>query len=245
MTAPALVLVTTDLSDPRGCPDLGRSAAELGAELAAVQGEGPALTDVLTGLAGRRPHPSAVRLAVVPGPQPGTGASWVRRVAGHWLRGRGTTPFALELLPGVAAGPDPVAVRAHLRGTPTAVTGGEAALRSPAWEEVPEHAHHLLVCRGPRCTAQGAPDTAAALGAELRRRGWGDDVVLTTQTGCLFPCNQAPVVCRYPGGRWSGPVRPEDVPALLDDLVTDDEGGIPPSPRPSPSQDGPTQEAHP
>lgn len=157
------VLVTTELTDPAGCPHLHRTAVALGADLAAVQGPGPALGEVLTR-------------------------------------------------------PDLEAVRAHLDLTTSPVTGSEAPLHSPAWEEVPEHAHHLLVCRGPRCSAQGAPETAAAIGTELRRRGWGDDVVLTTQTGCLFPCNQAPVVCTYPGGRWTGPVRAADVPALLDDL---------------------------
>ena len=212
------VLVTTDLTDPVDCPHLHRTAVALGADLAAVQGPGPALGEVLTRLARSRPAPARVRLAVVPGPQAGTGASWVRRVAGHWLRERAAAPFALELVPGIAAGPDLEAVRAHLDLTPSPVTGSEAPLHSPAWEEVPEHAHHLLVCRGPRCSAQGAPETAAAIGTELRRRGWGDDVVLTTQTGCLFPCNQAPVVCTYPGGRWTGPVRAADVPALLDDL---------------------------
>ena len=109
-------------------------------------------------------------------------------------------------------------VRSHLATPASPATGTEAPLRSPVWEKVPDHAHHLLVCRGQRCSAQCAPETAAALGAELRRRGWGGDVVLTTQTGCLFPCNQASIVCTYPGGRWAGPVRPADVPALLVDL---------------------------
>ena len=36
--------------------------------------------------------------------------------------------------------------------------------------------------------------------------GLGDDDVLVTQTGCLFPCNQAPVVVIHPGDAWFGHV---------------------------------------
>ena len=222
MSATALVLVTTDLGDPRDHPTLAGTARSLGAQLAGVQGEGPVLAEVLTDLAGRASGPSTVRLAVVLGPQPGTGASWVRRVAGHWLRSAtssGLVTTRLELVTGVAASADLVAVTEHLAGPATAITGQEAELRCPTWEEVPEHEHHLLICRGPRCSAQGAPETARAIGSELRRRGWGDDVVLVTQTGCLFPCNKAPVVCSHPGGRWAGPVRADDVPAYLDSLA--------------------------
>ena len=118
-----------------------------------------------------------------------------------------------------------------------AVTGEEAPLRSPAWERPPRHARHVLVCRGPRCNAQGAAEVAAALAAEFRAQGVLDDGVLLTATGCLFPCNRAPVVVVHPGPDdpdsaaggdppgtlpalgWHGPIRPQDVPALVRDRL--------------------------
>lgn len=213
----AVVLVTVDMADPRTCDPLVRAASGLRARLATVQGAGPALADVLTELAAALPPPSRTVLVPVPGAEPGTGWSWVRRVAGHWWRTHPAPPFPLEVTAPATAATVPAA-RAGLAGTRQLVTGAEADLTSPAWEHVPEHRHHLLVCRGPRCSAQGAAGTARAIATGLRERGWGDEEVLVTQTGCLFPCNRAPVVCVHPGGRWLGPVRPDNVDALLDDL---------------------------
>ena len=99
------------------------------------------------------------------------------------------------------------------------------------WEEVPPHTRHVLVCRGPRCNAQGSADIAATLAAKFRERGVLDDGVLLTATGCLFPCNRAPVVVVHPGPDtppdataahgigWHGPVHPDDVPGLVEDLL--------------------------
>ena len=71
-----------------------------------------------------------------------------------------------------------------------------------AWDDLPGHRHQVLVCRGPRCTARGAETTATALARALVEQGLGDDDVLVTQTGCLFPCNHAPVVAVQPDDVW-------------------------------------------
>jgi hypothetical protein len=59
--------------------------------------------------------------------------------------------------------------------------------RSPAWSEITRHRRHVLVCRGPRCTAYGANQVAEALTRRLTEHHLGDDHVLVTSTGCLFP----------------------------------------------------------
>ena len=47
----------------------------------------------------------------------------------------------------------------------------------------------VLLCRGPRCTGFGANQVATALSERLAEHDLGDDDVLVTATGCLFPCN--------------------------------------------------------
>ncbi len=58
----------------------------------------------------------------------------------------------------------------------------------------------------------------ASLGAELHERDMLDSEVLVTQTGCLYPCNRAPVVAIQPEMEWVGPVHESDVIALADQL---------------------------
>ncbi|PID52934.1 MAG: hypothetical protein CSB46_11095 [Micrococcales bacterium] len=113
-----------------------------------------------------------------------------------------------------------------LPGMPAALPSREGArvlrpndsLTSPTWEQVPAVRHHVLVCRGPRCSAKGSSGMLASLGAELHERDMLDSEVLVTQTGCLYPCNRAPVVAIQPEMEWVGPVHESDVIALADQL---------------------------
>jgi (2Fe-2S) ferredoxin len=132
--------------------------------------------------------------------------SWLRRIAGHWWRERPGHRPVLEV--GTALAKEPEEVRAVL-GMLRPVTGAEAGLASAAWQDVTEHRHQVLICRGPRCTALGSDLTAEALIIELMRQGQGDDDVLITHTGCQFPCNQAPVVSVQPDDVWYGGVDPD------------------------------------
>ncbi|GAA1914890.1 (2Fe-2S) ferredoxin domain-containing protein [Nocardioides hwasunensis] len=145
--------------------------------------------------------------------------SWLRRVAGHWWRERdGVRPevrVATSVLRNDLDALDGDALRDVL-GLARPVTGAEAALDSPAWEDVPGHRHQVLVCRGPRCTAAGSDRTMAALDRALGDRSLGDDDVLVTVTGCQFPCNHAPVVSVQPDDVWYGRV----VPDAVDEIVT-------------------------
>ncbi|EGD54609.1 (2Fe-2S) ferredoxin domain-containing protein [Gordonia neofelifaecis] len=130
--------------------------------------------------------------------------AWFRRVIGHWLRQQpaGTAPEVR--IGGSLADAERYADLVE----DVAVHGGAAArdttapLACRAWEQIPAFSRHVLVCRGPRCSANGAPETQAALTDALEAQALGDDDVLVTLTGCLFPCSQAPVVAVYPDGVW-------------------------------------------
>lgn len=76
----------------------------------------------------------------------------------------------------------------------------------PDWSHVPEHARHVFLCTGPRCTQRGA----LQLWKTLRRHLLAHDRietpggVLLTRTHCQFPCNLGPVLTVYPETCWYG-----------------------------------------
>lgn len=188
-----LVLVCLAVDAPRWDEELRALATTVGAQLAYLQLGSPCLTEVLDALADQ--GATAVTLVGVPvGGIPAPTLTWLRRVAGDWLRRH---PGVLQLE--VAEQP---------------VTGTEAGLTSPAWQDVPDRGRHVLVCRGPRCAARGAADTAAAIREQVRAHELKDDVLIA-QTGCLYPCNHAPVVVVNPGNHWWGPVTPADAAGLV------------------------------
>lgn len=150
--------------------------------------------------------------------------AWFRRVVGHWLRGH---EGALEVrlaapLTSTATYADLLSEALDAPSSPA--RGTTAPLTSPLWEKVPGFARHVLVCRGPRCSARGGPETARALDAALEDRGLGDDDVLITVTGCLFPCDQAPVMVVYPDNAWYAGAQAERVGRIVDEHLV---GGEP------------------
>ena len=200
----ALVLVGMSITEAREREQLQRLADDAGATLAFLQHGEPSLVRELDRLAITGVEQVTLQ-PVALGPR-SPARSWLRRVAGHWVRAGSDRPEVV------------VADRA--------VTGSEAPLRSSAWEDVPRHRHHVLVCRGPRCAAQGADEVSDELGRALGAAGLDDDDVLVAQTGCLFPCNHAPVVVVHPDDAWFGPVRPSSVAALVNSF-TDSAAALP------------------
>lgn len=77
------------------------------------------------------------------------------------------------------------------------------ALR-PGSSRIPPHARHVLVCVGPRCVEAGAWATLDRFRQAVTAAGLhtGPDRVLITRSGCLHPCNMAPVAVVYPEGTW-------------------------------------------
>lgn len=189
----AVVLVVMGAEGARHAPELDAVARATGATLAYLQLGTPSLAEELDRLrAAGTTRVELVGLSL----GAATARSWLRRVAGHWRRAHPEVEVVID---------------------ERAVTGTEAALTSSAWEEVPGHARQVLVCRGPRCSARGSGAVLAAVDDELRRQGLGDDDVLVTQTGCLFPCNQAPVVVVHPEDAWYGGVTAESARAIVVD----------------------------
>lgn len=204
------VLVGTSPTDAARRVELTALAQQLGAELAFLQLATPSLTAVLTRLtdAGTR----RVVLVGVSGGIVGPGISWLRRIAADWWRQHGDPTLeictAQSFLQEDSQWPALVA-----QARP--ITHGGPGLSSAAWQDVPSHRHQVFVCRGPRCSAAGAESTANALTLALMGAGLSDDDVLVTQTGCQFPCNQAPLVTVQPDDVWYGSVHADDVGEIV------------------------------
>lgn len=220
VSATPLVLVGMSPHEPAHAALLAALAAPYDARVAHLQVGDPSLRRVLddVALAGA----TRVRLVGVRLGRLAPGHSWLRRVAAHWWRDHPAPPV-VEVAAALVGDDD------ELRSVATAgpelvreVTGDEAGLASAAWEDVPGHRHQVLVCRGPRCTARGAEDTAVALTVELVRLGLGDDDVLLTHTACLFPCNHAPVVSVQPDDVWYSRVDPTGVRRIASEHLAGD-----------------------
>ncbi|PUA80473.1 hypothetical protein C7S10_13845 [Nocardioides currus] len=195
------------------------AAADRGASVAFLQMGDPSLSRELTRLAdlgvGR-----ITLVGVDLGPL-APAHSWLRRIAGHWWRERSGERPTLEVATRLASSLSSIDdVVAEVKP----ITGSEPGLTSAAWEDVGGHRRQVLVCRGPRCTAQGGEDTMRALVLATMEAGLGDDDLLITHTGCQFPCNQAPVVSVQPDDVWYGDVHPAAARAIaLEHLA----GGVP------------------
>lgn len=205
--------VTITLADADHWPELHARAQQLGAYCAVLQGDGPPLVALLDGLVDRGVVDCTV--VAVTFEEAGVPASWVGHVARWWLSRQGRDALTIRF------------VSRAVRGLPSALPDPDRAkilrpngesLTNNQWAEPPSVHTHLLVCRGPRCTAKGAAATLAALGEELHRREMLDAEVLVTQTGCLYPCNKAPVVAIQPDMAWLGPVPAEEASAVVDQI---------------------------
>lgn len=213
MTGPVRLVVGMSVREAVAHDRLTAIADSIDAEVAYLQIGEPSLGAALT----RHADAGAERILLI-GASLGVLApanSWLRRVAAHWWRGR-----AEDERPVVEVSTTALRHESDLDLGVFDVTrpihGREAPLTSAAWEDVPRHRHHVFVCRGPRCTAQGSDRTAEELARTVKARGLGDDDVLVTQTGCLFPCNHAPVVSVQPDDVWYGPMAAADVEELVD-----------------------------
>lgn len=138
--------------------------------------------------------------------------SWLRRIAAHWWRERAGARPVLNVATRLVTSLDDLDDVLADRKT---ITGSEPGLTSAAWEDVTSHQRQVLVCRGPRCTAQGGEDAMRALILGMMEAGLGDHDVLVTHTGCQFPCNQAPVVSVQPDDVWYGDVDPAAARAIV------------------------------
>ncbi len=209
----ALVLVGMSVTDVDRRDELLATARGRDATVAFLQMGDPSLSLELTRLADL-----AVADITLVGVNLGPLApahSWLRRIAGHWWRERAGARPVLNVATRLVTSPCSADLDATLADVkPTC--GAEPGLTSAAWEDVTGHRRQVLVCRGPRCTAQGGEEAMRALVLGLLEAGLGDHDVLVTHTGCQFPCNQAPVVSVQPDDVWYGDVDP----AAASEIVT-------------------------
>ncbi len=79
---------------------------------------------------------------------------------------------------------------------------------------------HLFVCTqqkpegAPSCSAQGSLTLLDDLDREIRARGLGGDVQLTT-CGCMGLCEEGPILVVYPEGVWYRRVQAPDIPEIV------------------------------
>ncbi|MFK3984430.1 CbiX/SirB N-terminal domain-containing protein [Micromonospora sp. NPDC050397] len=137
---------------------------------------------------------------------------WLRRAHADWATSRADgrhLPRVSVSTPLASAPALVTAIIATLDEPTTPLDGDPGPFRSPVWSAITTHRRHVLVCRGPRCTAYGANRTADALTRALTANTLGDDDVLVTDAGCLFPCNLGPLVVVHPDDTWYSHVDPE------------------------------------
>lgn len=193
-----MIVVTLGLTDALDLLQLHQLVAPAGLHVAALQGNRPALVDALTHHYTADPsrplHLIGYNEAGI-----GSSRSWLKRVAGHWLRSHPDAQVyvSTQLVSQLTTSALNDAIQAKVRP----VTGGEAGLTNPTWQDPPPHRAHLLICQGPRCLAKGGKDVADNLWGYLQGEGIADDCLITL-TGCLYPCNRAPVVAVQPAQRW-------------------------------------------
>lgn len=206
----AVVLVGMSVREADARAQLLALAAELDATVAFLQLGDPSLSRELTRLADH----GAGRVTLV-GVSLGTLApavSWLRRITAHWWRERAGHRPVVEVAVTLLRASDELPTLLELTKE---IDGDEPGLSSSAWEDVPQHDHQVLVCRGPRCTAMGSDSSAEALVLALMSHQLGDDDVLVTHTQCQFPCNQAPVLSVQPEDVWYGGVVPDVARAIV------------------------------
>ena len=129
--------------------------------------------------------------------------AWLPGALAHWLAGR---PEAEIAYAGDQTGEADIAeavVAATLAGAASArpVDPAAASLGKPGWQHPPAFTHHILVCTGPRCHFRDAKNLRTVLVEELTRQNLTKSCLIA-QTGCLFPCNQGPLLALYPAGEW-------------------------------------------
>lgn len=71
--------------------------------------------------------------------------------------------------------------------------------------KIGDYKRHLLICTGPRCTANGeAQALFDSLGAKFKTAGLdaGERRVKRSRVGCFAACKGGPVMCVQPDGTW-------------------------------------------
>lgn len=105
------------------------------------------------------------------------------------------------------------------------VAQGHKPLRNrQGFSTIPEYAHQVQVCLGPRCVMAGAWGIYDELRRSLQDHGLekaGRKRVISIRTACLQPCNFAPVVSVQPDNIWYGDITKERVQQIVKEHFVD------------------------
>jgi len=83
---------------------------------------------------------------------------------------------------------------------------------------------HVLLCTGPRCSAQSDPEALfKQLGEMLGAAGLsrGELRVKRTRSGCFAACKGGPIMCVQPDGVWYYQLTPENLQRVVDEHLRD------------------------
>lgn len=99
-----------------------------------------------------------------------------------------------------------------------------ASLAAPTYQQpvkpkIGAYRRHLLVCTGPRCSADGASQALFdSLGEKFKGAGLdaGDLRVKRSRVSCFAACKGGPIVCVQPDGTWYYNVTPANMDRIVD-----------------------------
>ncbi|PIE79996.1 MAG: hypothetical protein CSA11_10075 [Chloroflexi bacterium] len=177
--------------------------------VAFVEQGAPSLPDALQACADK----GATRITVLPVFVPGNENlhRWLAKVMMRWHSSWDGQSLVLQLLPSL--GDSKALEEAVTAVLPQLLAETDNLLEDPpakwehdpkGWSRIPPHRYHLLMCRGPRCTAKGASDMWQYLRQRLREEGLVERAngAMMVSTSCLYPCHHAPVLVVHPDDVW-------------------------------------------
>lgn len=86
--------------------------------------------------------------------------------------------------------------------------------------KIGSYRRHLLVCTGPRCSADGASQALFdSLGDKLKAAGLttGELRVKRSRVSCFAACKGGPIVCVQPDGTWYYDVTDANMDRIIED----------------------------
>lgn len=148
--------------------------------------------------------------------------AWIAKAVSRWEREDGRSWPEIRIAPLLAELPGMADLLGDALGRAIADKPmGKVAAKAREGSIVPAQQRRVLVCHGAPCTAAGAALTWGHLRNEqdrlsLRTTGGG---MMSAKTGCLGPCNLAPVVQVCPENTYYGGVDEAGVDAIIRDHI--------------------------
>lgn len=170
---------------------------------------GPSIPDVLDALVQRGVGQALVIPVAFPADPSLT--AWLAGALSAWRQDEARQEFDLRIGPPVEQFFDAAeAVQAAIAVEPArlkAVVGTAPSMGKPGWTDVPEHARQVFFCLGARCAHRQATPLyqhMRKLMKNIRPLNNGPQRAMCVRSGCLYPCNQGPLLIVQPDGVWYG-----------------------------------------